>query len=73
MPKKRKATVARLVTLAALRDALSVKQKKSIGGDSDLSDGNEEMTSDDDHVHLRSCKEISIKLLDNDIDGDRVQ
>ena len=46
MPKKRKATVAHLATLAAARDTLSVKRQKSIGGDSDLSDGNEEMTSD---------------------------
>ena len=73
MPKKRKATVARLATLAAARDTLSVKRQRSIGGDSDLSGGNEEMTSDDNHVRLISCKEISIKLVNNATDGDGVQ
>ncbi|KJA20043.1 glycoside hydrolase family 27 protein [Hypholoma sublateritium FD-334 SS-4] len=53
MPRKRKAAAARIASLEVARDALSAKRRKSVGEQSDGSDGDRVATplgSDDEHM-----------------------
>ena len=53
MPRKRKSTISRLQNLQAGGDSSLQKRRKSVEPDLDLSDGNEEMKSEDDVVCLK--------------------
>lgn len=53
MPRKWKSTISCLQNLQAGEDISSPKQQKSMEPDPDLSDGIEEMKSEDDVVHLK--------------------
>ena len=53
MPKKRKATAARLANAKAGRESLSAKRRKSVGDDSELSEENsEEKVSDSENERV---------------------
>ena len=53
MPRKRKATAARLANVEAGRESLSAKRRKSVGNGSELSEGNSEgKVSDSENEHV---------------------
>jgi len=68
MPKKRKASKARIENLQAARDTFSGKRRRSTPAESTLSDGDEGRASDDAIVHLNSFK-THPKLIHDIPDG----
>jgi hypothetical protein len=68
MPRKRKASKARIENLQAARETFSGKRRRSTPAESNLSDGDEGRMSDDEIVHLNSFKP-QLKLIYNIPDG----